>query len=55
VKYIPASFPGAGFKRKALSIREDVQAMINWPFEGVKENMESPNTILPLCLFLLVH
>jgi hypothetical protein len=39
VKYIPTWFPGAGFKREAISISKDVEAMLTAPFEMVKNQM----------------
>jgi len=39
VKYIPAWFPGAGFKRVAAGWKEKVMRNVNMPFERVKANM----------------
>jgi hypothetical protein len=39
VKYTPTWFPGARFKREALSIRKDVLAAFDIPFEMVKKKM----------------
>ena len=33
VRHIPAWFPGAGFKRKALKWRESVKEMVDEPFD----------------------
>jgi hypothetical protein len=41
VRYIPTWLPGAGFKREAISISEDVNAMLTAPFEMVKSQMAS--------------
>ena len=38
---MPTWFPGAGFKKKALKAKFDVDEMINWPFEKVKRQMVS--------------
>jgi hypothetical protein len=39
VKYIPAWFPGAHFKRSALATNRYLAQMMNGPFERTKENM----------------
>ena len=41
LKYIPTWFPGASFKRKALEWRQMNRAMLNLPFEMVKQRMVS--------------
>lgn len=39
VKYVPTWFPGAGFKRKAYEWRKLSQAMLERPFDMVKERV----------------
>jgi hypothetical protein len=41
VKHVPEWMPGAGFKRKAKEWRKLSQAMINVPYEMVKEKFVS--------------
>ncbi|KAJ7654696.1 cytochrome P450 [Mycena polygramma] len=43
LKYIPAWFPGAGFKRTAEEWRKMSQAMIDLPFAETKRNIASGN------------
>jgi len=46
VKYVPEWMPGAGFKTKAKEWRKLSQAMINVPYEMVKEKFVSRLSIL---------
>ncbi|EJD33031.1 hypothetical protein AURDEDRAFT_27789, partial [Auricularia subglabra TFB-10046 SS5] len=39
VKYVPAWFPGAGFKRQAREWKEVADAMLNDPFAVTKKAM----------------
>ena len=39
VKHVPEWFPGAGFKKKAREWRKLSEAMINEPYEMVKEKV----------------
>jgi hypothetical protein len=41
VKYVPEWMPGAGFKKKAREWRKLSQAMINIPYDMVKEKFVS--------------
>ncbi|KAI0066963.1 cytochrome P450 [Artomyces pyxidatus] len=43
LKYVPEWMPGAGFKRKAREWRKLSQAMINVPYDMVKEKFEKGN------------
>ena len=42
VRYVPAWFPGAGFKREALFARQLSMDMRSAPFEAVKQQMVLP-------------
>jgi len=46
LKYLPAWFPGMGFKRHANLVREDLEAMRSTLFEMAKENMKPGSTFL---------
>ena len=48
VRYIPSWFPGAEFKRKAIEWREDSVAMLEEPFEMVKQKIVNSLYILYL-------
>jgi hypothetical protein len=39
VRYVPAWFPGAGFKRTATLWREKTMKLVNLPYEMVKSDM----------------
>ena len=41
VRYVPAWFPGAAWKRKIPQYRQNVQNMLNTPFDWVKQQMAS--------------
>ncbi|EKM61159.1 uncharacterized protein PHACADRAFT_134438 [Phanerochaete carnosa HHB-10118-sp] len=45
LKYIPAWFPGASFKRQALEWRHMNQLMLNAPFEMVKQKMAAGKAV----------
>jgi hypothetical protein len=38
VKYVPAWFPGAGFKKLARIAKENIDNLANLPFQHVKES-----------------
>jgi hypothetical protein len=48
VKYVPEWMPGAGFKRKAKEWRTLSQAMINVPYNMVKEKFVRGLSSLPI-------
>jgi hypothetical protein len=50
VKYVPEWMPGAGFKTKAKEWRKLSQAMINVPYDMVKEKFVSE-----IPLFATIH
>ena len=52
VKHVPTWFPGAGFKRKAFEWRKLSQAMLERPFEMVKQRMAS-TSVLADCIALI--
>ena len=37
VRHLPTWFPGAGFKREALSAKRMVDEMMDWPFDEVRK------------------
>ncbi|GJJ06131.1 hypothetical protein Clacol_000320 [Clathrus columnatus] len=43
VKYIPSWVPGAGFQRKAKTLREEINAMTTIPFSIVKAAIKAGN------------
>jgi hypothetical protein len=45
VKYVPACMPGANFKRQALIWRKKARAMIDEPFQAVRERMANGTAI----------
>ena len=40
VKYVPAWFPGAGFKKFARIAKENIDNLVNLPFQHVKESFQ---------------
>jgi len=44
LKHFPSWLPGMGFKRRAASVRKDVQVMRDTLFEMAKEKMASLST-----------
>jgi len=48
LKYVPEWMPGAGFKTKAKEWRKLSQAMINVPYNMVKEKFVSGLSSLPI-------
>jgi len=45
VKYVPSYMPGANFKRQALIWLKKTRAMIDQPFQAVRERMEDGTAI----------
>ncbi|KAG1761924.1 cytochrome P450 [Suillus occidentalis] len=45
LKYVPAFMPGANFKRQALIWRKKTRAMIDQPFQAVRERMANGTAI----------
>ncbi|KAG0708961.1 cytochrome P450 [Suillus ampliporus] len=45
LKYVPACMPGANFKRQALVWRKMTRAMVDKPFQAVRERMASGTAI----------
>ncbi|KAG1867957.1 cytochrome P450 [Suillus subalutaceus] len=45
LKYVPACMPGANFKRQALIWRKKTRAMIDQPFQAVRERMANGTAI----------
>lgn len=41
VRYIPSWFPGAGFKKEAVILKEMISQMINKPFDRTKSDIVS--------------
>lgn len=41
MKYLPAWFPGAGFKRTGQAWKEELDAVVNKPYAYVRKQMES--------------
>jgi len=50
LKYIPAWFPGAGFKRKALEWRVFAERMVEIPFDDVRKKMAEGSEVPSLVL-----
>jgi len=55
VKYIPAWFPGAGFKKKALKWRKLARDMIDRPYDMVKAQFVHPFHVITRPSYLLGH
>ncbi|CCM05165.1 uncharacterized protein FIBRA_07374 [Fibroporia radiculosa] len=53
LRHVPRWMPGAGFKRQALEWRKLNQAMLNAPFDMVKERMKHGSAISALTTFEL--